>query len=96
MGSPDGMCVDSQDNLWVAFWMGGAVRCFDGRSGELLEEISCPTPKITSCVFGGEGLDQLIITSASEETDLDKYPEAGMVFQASPGVTGQRTTVFGA
>ena len=96
MGSPDGMCVDSQDNLWVAFWMGGAVRCFDGKSGELLEEITCPAPKITSCVFGGENLDQLIITSASEETDLDKYPAAGMVFQASPGVAGQRTTLFGA
>lgn len=96
MGMPDGMSVDVNNNLWVAFWMGYAVRCFDGRTGALLEEISCPTPRITSCVFAGENLDQLIITSASEDTDLKEYPEAGMIFIASPGVRGQKTALFGA
>ena len=96
MGMPDGMCVDANDNLWVAFWMGYAVRCFDGRTGALLEEVSCPAPRITSCVFGGENLDQLIITSASEDTDLKEYPEAGLIFVASPGARGQKTTLFGA
>lgn len=96
MGMPDGMSVDANNNLWVAFWMGYAVRCFDGRTGALLEEISCPAPRITSCVFAGENLDQLIITSASEDTDLVEYPEAGMIFIASPGVCGQKTALFGA
>ena len=96
MGMPDGMSVDSSNNLWVAFWMGHAVRCFDGKTGALLEEISCPAPRITSCVFAGENLDQLIITSASEDTDLKEYPEAGMVFIASPGARGQKTALFGA
>ena len=96
MGSPDGMSVDANDNLWVAFWMGHAVRCFDGKSGALLEEISCPAPRITSCAFGGENLDQIVITSASEDTDLDEYPEAGMIFIASSGIGGQKTALFGA
>ena len=96
MGSPDGMCVDANDNIWVAFWLGQAVRCFDGKDGKLLAEISCSAPRITSCAFGGENLDQLIITSASEDTDLLKYPEAGMIFIASPGVVGQQTMLFGA
>lgn len=94
MGSPDGMCVDANDNLWVAFWLGHAVRCFDGRSGIQIEEIPCPAPRITSCAFGGEKLDQLFITSAGKETDLNQYPEAGMVFTASPGVVGQKTAHF--
>ena len=94
MGGPDGMCVDSDGNLWVAFWLGHAVRCFDGQSGAQLEEIICPAPRITSCVFGGANLDQLIITSASEDTDLTLYPAAGMVFTVNPGVPGQRTSVF--
>lgn len=94
MGSPDGMCVDANDNLWVAFWLGNAVRCFDGRSGIQIEEISCPAPRITSCVFGGEKLDQLFITSAGVETDSIQYPQAGMVFTASPGVVGQKTAHF--
>ena len=94
MGSPDGMCVDASDNLWVAFWLGHAVRCFDGRTGIQIDEITLPAPRITSCVFGGEKLDQLFITSASEDTDLTQYPQAGMVFTASPGVVGQRTAHF--
>ncbi|MCX6426907.1 MAG: SMP-30/gluconolactonase/LRE family protein [Actinobacteria bacterium] len=96
MGMPDGMSADADGNLWVAFWMGHAVRCFDGKTGALLEQISCPAPRITSCVFGGENLDQLIITSASEDTDLKEYPEAGFVYIATPGVRGQKTNLFGA
>jgi sugar lactone lactonase YvrE len=96
MGSPDGISVDSNDNLWIAFWNGSAIRCFDGKSGDLLDEVICPAPLITSCVFGGENLDQLIITSASENTDLMEFPEAGMLFVASPGVRGQKSELFGA
>ncbi len=95
MGSPDGMCADADGNIWVAFWLGAAVRCFDGKTGAQLAEISCPAPRITSCAFAGENLDQLIITSAGQETDLEEYPEAGFVYIASPGVTGQKTTLFG-
>ena len=93
-GSPDGMCVDADGNLWVAFWLGHAVRCFDGVTGDLIQEIICPAPRITSCAFGGSRLDQLFITSASEDTDLTLYPKAGMVFVTNPGVLGQKTAVF--
>jgi gluconolactonase len=100
MGYPDGMCADANDNIWVAFWLGSAVRCFDGRSGELLEEIKLPVQKVTSCCFAGEKLDQLIITTAvgnpGESMDLNEYPQAGFIFIASAGVTGKKTTTFGA
>jgi gluconolactonase len=100
MGYPDGMCADANDNIWVAFWLGSAVRCFDGRTGEQLEEIKLPVQKVTSCCFAGEKLDQLIITSAvgnpGESMDLTEYPQAGFIFIASTGVTGKKTTTFGA
>jgi sugar lactone lactonase YvrE len=100
MGYPDGMCSDSQDNVWVAFWMGSCIRCFDGKSGKLLEEIKLPVQKVTSCCFAGERLDQLIITTAvgnpGEDMDLNLYPEAGFVFTANPGVSGKKTNLFGA
>ncbi|ASY13066.1 gluconolactonase [Candidatus Nanopelagicus hibericus] len=100
MGYPDGMCSDANDNLWVAFWLGSCVRCFDGKTGKQLEEIKLPTQKITSCVFAGEKLDQLIITSAvgnpGEQVDLDAFPQAGMTFIATPGVVGKKTNLFGA
>ncbi len=94
MGLADGMSIDANGNLWIAFWGGNRVRCIDGRTGEFLDEILCPAPLITSCVFGGAGLDQLIITSASESTDLNDFPEAGMLFISHPGVRGLPTTPF--
>lgn len=100
MGYPDGMCSDANDNLWVAFWLGSCVRCFDGKTGKLLDEIKLPAQKITSCVFAGEKLDKLVITSAvgnpGEQIDLDQYPQSGFIFIASPGVVGKKTNLFGA
>jgi sugar lactone lactonase YvrE len=64
MGYPDGMCSDSEDNIWVAFWMGSCVRGFDGKTGKQIAEIKLPVQKVTSCCFAGEKLDQLIITTA--------------------------------
>jgi len=100
MGYPDGMCSDSEDNIWVAFWMGSCVRCFDGKTGKQIAEIKLPVQKVTSCCFAGEKLDQLIITTAvgnpGEEMDLNQYPQAGFMFIATPGVTGKKTNLFGA
>jgi sugar lactone lactonase YvrE len=100
MGYPDGMCSDSEDNIWVAFWMGSCVRGFDGKTGKQIAEIKLPVQKVTSCCFAGEKLDQLIITTAvgnpGEEMDLNEYPQAGFIFVASTGVTGKKTNLFGA
>jgi len=100
MGYPDGMCSDANDNLWVAFWLGSCVRCFDGKTGKQLDEIKLPAQKITSCVFAGEKLDKLVITSAvgnpGEQIDLEQYPQSGFIFVASPGVVGKKTNLFGA
>jgi gluconolactonase len=100
MGYPDGMCSDSEDNIWVAFWMGSCVRGFDGKTGKQIAEIKLPVQKVTSCCFAGEKLDQLIITTAvgnpGEEMDLNQYPQAGFIFIATPGVTGKKTNLFGA
>lgn len=93
-GMPDGFCMDSEDNLWVAFWEGSAIRCFDGRSGKLLEQIDLPARRITSGAFAGEKLDQLIITSARDDDAAGEAPEAGMTFIATPGVKGKATTTF--
>lgn len=95
MGHADGMSVDMNNNLWIGFWNGSHIRSVDGISGEILDEVYCPVPKVTSCTFGGKELDRLFITTASESTDLAKFPEAGMVFTASPGVKGQATIAFG-
>ncbi|WP_319499620.1 SMP-30/gluconolactonase/LRE family protein [uncultured Draconibacterium sp.] len=91
MGSPDGMTIDENDNLWVALWGGSAVGCWNPATGELIDKIEVPAKNITSCAFGDEDMGTLYITSAREATsneDLEKWPHAGGVFKYRPGVKG--------
>ena len=89
-GYPDGMTVDAEDCLWVAFWDGWCVRRF-APSGECLETLRVPVQRPTSLAFGGPALDQLFITSAARDLgteDLAGQPQAGGLFVVRPGVTG--------
>jgi len=95
-GFPDGMTVDSDACLWIAFWDGGCVRRF-APDGELLQTIEMPVSNPTSCAFGGRDLDRLYVTSASiglDETALTMQPNAGGLFMVSPGVRGVADAPF--
>ena len=76
--SPDGMTIDSEGNLWVAFCHGGCVVCFDPRSGEQLRKVDLPCVETTACAFGGPNLDRLFVTTGLHKTL--KEPDAGRVF----------------
>ena len=89
-GFPDGMTVDSEGCLWIAFWDGWCVRRYSP-AGEWLETVKLPVQRPTSCAFGGPDLDRLYITSASRDFDADALamqPNAGGVFMLLPGVRG--------
>lgn len=89
-GYPDGMTVDAQGCLWIAFWDGWAVRRYSP-DGELLGEIALPVQRPTSCVFAGEELDTVYVTSATiglDDEALARQPRAGGLFRIDPGVRG--------
>jgi xylono-1,5-lactonase len=89
-GFPDGMTVDAEGCLWIAFWDGWCVRRYSP-AGEWLETIKMPVARPTSCTFGGLDLDQLYITSASiglDEAARKMQPNAGGTFMVAPGVRG--------
>lgn len=89
-GYPDGMTVDSEDCLWIAFWDGWCVRRF-APSGELLATLAMPVQRPTSVAFGGPDLDELFVTSAARdltEAEREGQPQAGGLFRVRPGVTG--------
>ena len=89
-GYPDGMTVDAEACLWIAFWDGWCVRRYSP-AGECLRTIELPVERPTSCAFGGGQLDRLYITSATtglDEAALAVQPQAGNLFMASPGVRG--------
>ena len=95
---PDGMCIDENDNLWVTFWDGARVDCFNPRSGRRLASVSMPVNRVTSCCFGGEGMRELYITSARYRLDqqqLSCEPLAGALFKVDVGVSGVAEAVTG-
>lgn len=97
MGSPDGMTIDSEGNIWVALWGGSAVTCWNPKTGKLIRTIKVPAKNVTSCAFGDEDLETLYITTAridTNERDLEKFPNAGGVFKSRTGVKGVEAFFF--
>jgi len=96
-GLPDGMAVDAEGCLWVAFWGGWSVRRL-APDGTLAATLTLPVSQVSSCAFGGpEGAD-LYITSATDKLTAEQLraePHAGALFRARPGVAGGPTHAFG-
>ena len=89
-GYPDGMTIDAEDCLWIAFWDGWCIRRFSP-DGKLLSEIPVPVARPTSVAFGGAQLDQIFISTASRdltEAELAGQANAGGLFTVRPGVRG--------
>ena len=90
---PDGLCVDTSGNLWLAAWSRGQVRCYSP-TGVLLDLIELPAPHTTSLAFVGPDLDQLVITTARGEltpAEQAEHPLSGSLFLAGTGCTGLPT-----
>ncbi len=98
-GYPDGMTIDAEGKLWVAHWDGGCVGRYDPESGQAMQRINLPAPKVTSCWFGGEDLATLFVTTAlgSQDggwADTEQFPLSGAVFAGNVGVNGVSAAIF--
>lgn len=95
-GYPDGMEVDSDGGVWSARWGGWKVSRYDP-DGKVEREIRLPVECPTSCAFGGEGLNELYITSAwTALTDEQRrqQPMAGDVFRLAMDIQGRAPWKF--
>ncbi|RBL88805.1 SMP-30/gluconolactonase/LRE family protein [Chitinophaga flava] len=85
LGCPDGMTIDEEGMLWVAHWGGGGVYRWNPVTGELLGKIEVPVLQVSSCVFGGPDMQEMLITTAREHMtaqQIEAYPLSGSVFHA--------------
>lgn len=87
-GYPDGLAVDSEGNLWIAFWAGGTVRRLT-TSGDLIGEIRLPVEGPSSCAFVGRG--ELLVTTSSDD---DGDPHSGDLFRATVPADGAPVHAF--
>ena len=97
IGSPDGMTIDEEGNVWIALWGGSAVGCWNPETGKLLRTIEVPAKNVTSCAFGDKDLGTLYITTArtgTSDEELIKFPYAGGVFKVKPGVKGKEAFFY--
>lgn len=96
-GMPDGLTVDSEGRLWVGIWGGQRVTVWDPDTGHLVEEIPIPARNVTSCIFGGDDLTSLYVTTARTGTSavqLTQYPKAGGIFVVFTRASGLPTISF--
>ena len=94
---PDGLCVDAEGCIWSAHWGGWEVIRYDPQGIPILK-VNVPAQLVTSCCFGGENEDLLLITTAIDvltEDELIDQPHAGDVFIYQTDTQGQGTNFFG-
>jgi len=95
-GDPDGLTVDSEGFIWSAQWDGWRITRYDP-DGKIERVIKMPVQRPTSCIFGGENLNQLYITSAwagLNESERREQPFAGDIFWIQTEFKGQPENEF--
>jgi sugar lactone lactonase YvrE len=79
---PDGMCLDSDGNLWIAVYGSGEVRRFSP-AGELTGVLEVADDEVTCPAFAGPDLRTLVVTSRRH------------LFTADVGATGVPSSIWG-
>jgi len=92
IGYPDGMTMDTDGKLWIACFDGGRVIKCDPETGRVLQTLTFPVSRVTSCCFGGPDFRDLYVTTVYDglnEAEMKAQPLAGHVFKVSGlGVKG--------
>jgi sugar lactone lactonase YvrE len=89
-GSPDGMTLDKNKNLWVAHFHGACVSVFSNKA-KLIHKVQLHAKNITNCAFGGQHNNEVFITTATKnmnKADLQKFRYSGALFSVKSNVKG--------
>lgn len=91
--SPDGMTIDAEGCLWIAFCHGACVACFSPETGAEVRRVELPCLETTACAFGGENLDELYVTTGVHKTEVEEHAGRLLVIRGL-GVRGVPASGF--
>ena len=89
-GSPDGMTLDKNKNLWVAHFHGACISVFNNKA-KLIHKINFTAKNITNCAFGGKNNKELFISTATKgmsKADIQKFSYSGYLFSVKTNTKG--------
>jgi sugar lactone lactonase YvrE len=95
-GYPDGLTMDAEGHIWLCHWDGWKLTRH-APDGKVVDTIEVPVPRPTSCMFGGDDLSELYITSAIMDLSAEQFavaPMSGDIFVARPSVPGLPEPTF--
>ncbi len=89
--NPDGAVIDENGNLWNAQWGASRVACYSPE-GNLIDSIEVGASQPSCPGFGGHELNELFITTATENLDfkaLMTQSDSGKTFVCRTIIKGQ-------
>jgi len=89
--TPDGSAIDTEDHLWTCFYGSGKIIRFKPNS-EIDSIYNIPALGVTNCIFGGENMETLYVTTGRmnfSKDQLKNYPLSGNIFKIETGVVGK-------
>ena len=95
-GSPDGMTLDKNKNLWVAHYGGACISVFNSRA-TLIHRVQLPAKNITNCTFGGQNNNELFISTATKGMNkemLKNFRYSGHLFSIKTNMRGSLQKKF--
>jgi len=91
--SPDGMTIDEEGKLWVAFCHGACVVRYCPATGGALRRIELPCLETTACAFGGPDLADLYVTTGIHKSEKEELAGRLLVVRGL-GIKGLPSSTF--
>lgn len=96
-GFPDGMAVDVEGGIWIAFFESWLLRRYSP-DGRVLDERTLPVRQGLRPAFGGANMDRLFLSSGAmglSDAARAEQPLAGSLFEIlDPGVRGMANVAY--
>jgi len=95
-GSPDGMTIDSKQNVWICHFGGACISVYNPK-GKKIHKIDLDAKNITNCTFGGFQNNEIFVSTALKgmnKSEIKKYKHSGSLFKIKTNVKGIQPKPF--